>query len=335
MLNEERDLRQRISAKDVAKLAGVSRAAVSRTFGDGQVSAKVRLRVMEAAEELGYRPNAIARSLIGGKSDIIALITAGRDSIHNTMLIEKLTLEVTVRGKRALVIPATSDTDIDESILNAADYLVDAIAVIGGTVSPKIVKRLSSLGVPIFLYERHVPDSDLECVVGDNVLGGRLAAHYLARSGRSKIAMITKPLATFSNKARRDGFASGLKDAGVDLFATVFGEQGFDGGFAAAVEVFSARQLPDAIFCFNDEMALGALQAAAVMNLSVPRDVAVIGYDNIPMAGWPIFNLTTIHNAIDQPAKVLLDRIFARIEGAKPQSEPHTIRPELIVRGTA
>jgi DNA-binding LacI/PurR family transcriptional regulator len=324
-----------VSAKDVAELAGVSRAAVSRTFGDGQVSAKVRQRVVAAAEELGYRPNAIARSLIGGKSDIIALITAGRDSIHNTMLIEKLVLEVTVRGKRALVIPATSDTDIDESILNAADYLVDAIAVIGGTVSPEIVSRLSNLGVPIFLYERHIPDSNLECVVGDNTLGGRLAAHYLVRSGHAKPAMITKPLMTFSNKARSNGFSSGLKDAGVDLFATAFGEQGFDGGFSAAIEIFSARELPDAIFCFNDEMALGALQAATVMNLSVPGDVAIIGYDNIPMAGWPIFNLTTIHNAIDGPAKILLDRIFARIDGGRPEHAPHTIRPELIVRGTA
>ena len=328
-------MRQRVSAKDVAKLAGVSRAAVSRTFSDGQVSAKVRQRVMEAAEELGYRPNAIARSLIGGKSDIVALITAGSDSIHNTMLIEKLIVEVTVRGKRALVIPATPKTDIDESILNAADYQVDAIVVIGGTVSPRIVKRLSNLGVPIFLYERHVADEGLECIVCDNTLGGRLAAHYLVRSGREKIAFITKPLMTFSNKARKDGFSSGLKDAGIDVFATAFGEQGFDGGFTAAVELFSERDLPDAIFCFNDEMALGALQAAAVMHLSVPDDVAIIGYDNIPMAAWPIFNLTTIHNAIDQPVKVLMDRILARLDGEEPQSEPHTIRPELIVRSTA
>ena len=328
-------MRQRISAKDVAKLAGVSRAAVSRTFGDGQVSAKVRQKVIEASEELGYRPNAIARSLIGGKSDIVAIVTAGRDSIHNTMLIEKLIVEVTVRGKRALVIPATADTDIDESILNAADYQVDAIAVIGGTVSPKIVKRLGNLGVPIFLYERHVSDSNVECIVGDNALGGRLAAHYLVRSGRTKISMITKQLKTFSNKARGQGFSAGLKDSGAELFSTAYAEQGFDGGFSAAMELFSARDVPDAIFCFNDEMALGALQAAAVMNLSVPDDVAIIGYDDIPMAAWPIFNMTTIHNAIDRPINVLLDRIFARIGGDGPQSETHTIRPELIVRRTA
>ncbi len=328
-------MRQRISAKDVAKLAGVSRAAVSRTFGGGQVSAKVRQRVIEAAEELGYRPNAIARSLIGGKSDIVAIVTAGRDSIHNTMLIEKLIVAVTVRGKRALVIPATADMDIDESILNAADYLVDAIAVIGGTVSPKIVKRLGNLGVPIFLYERDVSDADVECIIGDNALGGRLAAHYLVRSKRKKIAMITKPLMTFSNKARSSGFSSGLEDSGVELFATSFGEQGFDGGYSAAMELYSAPEVPDAIFCFNDEMALGAFQAAAVMNLSVPSDVAIIGYDNIPMASWPIFNLTTIHNAIDRPINILLDRIFERIDGDKPQLETHTIRPELIVRGTA
>ena len=157
-------MQQRVSAKDVADLAGVSRAAVSRTFGRGQVSAAIRERVIAAANELGYRPNAIARSLIGGKTDLIAVITAEQDSIHNKLLIEKLIAAITDLGKRALVIPATADADIDESALSAFDYQVDAIVVIGGTVSKRIVDHMGGVGVPLFLYERLIDGGAAECV---------------------------------------------------------------------------------------------------------------------------------------------------------------------------
>jgi len=327
-------MRSRTSAKDVAELAGVSRAAVSRTFGGGQVSENVRERVLAAAEKLGYRPNAIARSLIGGKTNLVAVVTAGHDSIHNTMLIERLIVAITRRGKRALVLPATPDAGIDESILHAADYQVDAIVVIGGTVSPAIIDRLRRFEVPLFLYERYDDDPGLECVTGDNEIGGRLAAVYLARCGHQRIAYVTKSLKTFSNAARREGFVSGLAESGLSLFAETTGEQGFEGGYQAAIRLFSTAELPDAAFCFNDEMAFGVIQAAAVMKLKVPDDIAVIGYDDIPMASWPMFNLTTIHNAVDRPIRILLDRILARCDGDPPREAPHIIKPELVVRGT-
>lgn len=325
---------KRVSAKDVAELAGVSRAAVSRTFNGGQVSAKVRQRVNDAAEQLGYRPNAIARSLIGGKTELVAIITAGHDSIHNTLLIERLILALSQTGKRSLVIPAAADLPSDEPILDAADYQVDAIVVIGGTVSPAVVDRVRRSGVPIFLYERLASDQGLECLIGDNVAGGRLATRYLLRCGHRRIAYLTKPLRTFSNSGRRTGLDEALREAGAELFAEAIGEQSFDGGFKAAIELFSARESPDAIFCFNDEMALGALQAAAVMKFRVPGDVAIIGYDDIPMAAWSAFNLTTIHNAIDRPISVLVDRILARTEQGAAQDVPHVFAPELVVRGT-
>lgn len=325
---------RRVSAKDVALRAGVSRAAVSRTFGDGQVSQKVRVRVQEAAEELGYRPNAIARSLIGGRTNLVAVITAGRDSVHNSMLIENLIVAIAKQGKRAMVVPAAGEEGIDGSILEAADYQVDAIVVIGGTVSPSIIERLRAFGVPLFLYERMIDGQGLECITGNNMLGGRLAASYLIRNGACRIAYITKPLDTFSNKARRDGFVSGLLDAGLELFGEAVGEQSYHGGFRAAMELFAVKEIPDALFCFNDEMALGALQAATNMKIQVPAELAVIGYDNIPMASWPVFNLTTIHNAIRQPVDIIVKRIEERLEGEEASDDSHIIEPELIVRGT-
>lgn len=324
----------RVSAKDVAARAGVSRAAVSRTFGDGKVSATARARVLAAAEELGYRPNAIARSLIGGKTDLIALVVAEGDSVHNSLLIERFIVAITRRGKRAMVLPASAEADFDQSTLNASDYQVDAIVVIGGTVSPAIIERLRKADLPLFLYERLNDAPGVECVICDNVAGGHLAARFLLRSGHTRIAYVTKPLLTYSNAARREGFVAGLAEAGGSLFAEATGEQGFAGGCKAAMALFSRRQVPDAVFCFNDEMALGAIQAASVMKLAVPEDVAIIGYDNIPMAAWPMFDLTTIDNAIERPIAVLLDRIAARLDGGAPEPAPHVIEPELVVRGT-
>lgn len=211
---------------------------------------------------------------------------------------------------------------------------MDAIVVIGGTVSPAIVDRLRRADVPLFLYERLSDDPGVECVVGDNANGGHLAARFLLRSGHQRIAYLTKPLVTHSNAARRDGFVTGLREAGHTLFAEVTGEQGFAGGFKAGTGLFSRKEIPDAVFCFNDEMALGALQAASAMKLRVPQDVAIIGYDNIPMAAWPAFNLTTIDNPIERPISVLLDRISARLEGGEADRAPYVLEPELIVRGT-
>lgn len=327
-------MQHRVSAKDVADLAGVSRSAVSRTFGRGQVSEEIRARVIAAADRLGYRPNAIARSLIGGKTDLIAVIIAENDSIHNKLLIESLIAAVTHLGKRALVIPETADSDIDKSALNAFDYQVDAIVVVGGTVSPRIVDQIRRVGVPLFLYERSVDGGGAECVACDNIHGGRLAARYFVRCGRKRIAYLTKPRQTFSNTQRREGLTAELEDAGLPLHAEAHGAQGFAGGYQAAIELMSGRPPPDAIFCFNDEMALGALQAATEMKLSVPGDVALIGFDDIPMAAWPTFGLTTITNPIDQPVDILIKRIAARL--ADPSAVPavHLINPALVVRRT-
>lgn len=322
----------RVSAKEVAELAGVSRAAVSRTFGSGHVSAKVRERVIAAADTLGYRPNAIARSLIGGRSDLIAVVVAEHDSIHNSLLIDRLVVAITRGGKRALVIPASGDADLDRSALDASDYQVDAIVVIGGTVSPAIIERLRKAEVPLFLYERLIEAPGVECVICDNVAGGAIAARFLLRAGHTRLAYLTKPRATHSNLARREGFVSAIEEAGERLFAEAVGEQGFAGGFKAASKLFAQGTIPDAVFCFNDEMALGAMQAAAAMKLSVPGDVAVIGYDNIPMAAWPVFNLTTIDHAITRPIDVLMERIAARLEGDDVSPGPHVMEPELIVR---
>ncbi len=327
-------MQQRVSAQDVAERAGVSRAAVSRTFGKGQVSERVRARVTKAAEELRYRPNALARSLTGSRTDLIAVIFAARDSIHNWLLIEQLITAIARNGKRSLVVPAAGDEGIDELALNATDYQVDAIVVIGGTVSPAIVERLQMIDVPLFLYERFASAPGLECVIGDNAGGGQLAARYLLRCGHKRIAYLTKPLATYSNQARRQGFADVLNEEGQEIYAQATGEQGHPGGYRAAIELFSMAEPPDAVFCFNDEMAFGALEAAKVMKLSVPDDIAIIGYDNSPMSGWDTFNLTTIHNAIDEPIRILIERILARLDGGQQSPEPHRIAPELVVRGT-
>jgi DNA-binding LacI/PurR family transcriptional regulator len=327
-------MQHRVSAKDVATLAGVSRAAVSRTFGKGHVSAAIRARVIAAANRLGYRPNAIARSLIGGRTGLIAVIIIDNDSIHNGLLISKLISEITLLGKRALVISATGDDDIDQSALDAFDYQVDAVVVVGGTVSRQIVDQLGGVGVPLFLYERRVQGTAAECVTCDNLHGGEIAARYLVRCGRERIAYLTKPRQTFSNTQRRQGFVSELGSAGLALHGEAHGAQSFAGGYEAGLELMSSAPPPDAIFCFNDEMALGALEAARAMKLEVPGDVAIIGFDNIPMSAWPVFGLTTIANPVDLPVETLISRISARLDGAPARSEPHLIRPSLVVRRT-
>ena len=200
----------RVSAKEVADLAGVSRAAVSRTFGKGVVSAEMRERVIAAADTLGYRPNAIARSLIGGRSGLVAVVVAESDSLQNSLLIERLVVAITNSGKRALVIPATPDADLDQSTLNASDYQVDAIVVVGGTVSSAIIERLSKAEVPLFLYERLTDAPGVECVIFANdptVLGGALTP-YVAKKWMRALEIA---------RDNRIPYVSFVESAGADL----------------------------------------------------------------------------------------------------------------------
>lgn len=323
------------TAQDVAKLAGVSRSAVSRCFsGAGNVSKEKRERIFEAAKELGYRPNAIARSLTGQKTDLVALITTEHLSYRSNVHLSEMTLCLAEAGKRALVVPVGDNTTIDESSLRALDYKVDAIVIMGGSVSGEIVSFLSAAKVPLFLFGREHEGGASVGISCDNALGGAMAARFFHRAGRSQMAYVGKHTRTFSDRNRRHGFADEVRRLGQTFLCEADDESTYEGGRRAAGRMFSSAEVPDAIFCFNDTMAFGVLQAAQDFKFRVPKDVAVIGFDDQPMAGWHAFDLTTVGYDPYELASLATAKIIQALDQPFLVPQSYLLEPKLVIRGT-
>ena len=325
----------RVTALEVARLAGVSRSAVSRCFsGSTKIAPATREKVRQVAHSLGYRPNAIARSLTGQRTDLVAIIVAEQENPHTRMVEDTLMVRLAEQGKRILMVPVTAETTVDESLLRALDYQVDGIIVVGGSVSQSIVTDLMALDVPLFLYGGAMEGQGIESVCCDNLKGGATAARFLLRGGHQRIAYLTKRATTYANTLRRRGFVGELEKAGQGLYAEVFNDNSYQGGLDAALRLLTRDAPPDAIFCFNDIMALGALDAAASLKLRVPDDLSIMGFDDIPMASWHAFNLTTLRNEVAAQTSLLVERMAARWAGEQPTNSLHTVEPTLVVRGT-
>lgn len=326
----------RTTAQQVADLAGVSRSAVSRCFnGVGKrPNDDKRERILAAAADLGYRPNAIARSLTGRPSDLVALVTTEILSYQSNDQVRQVTLRLAEAGKRSLVIPVGEHTTIDESSIEALDYQVDAIVVMGGSVSKSVVDMLSAASVPLFLFGRDQEGEDSVGICCDNIDGAAMAARYLLRAGRRRLGYVGKASHSFAARTRREGFVGELQRQGFELHSMAEDDSSYDGGRRAGAMLFAAAEPPDAVLCFNDTMAIGVLQAAKEFKLQVPEDVAVVGFDNQPMAAWHAFDLTTVGPDPDALARLATEKILGATETGGRGGGTFYVTPEMVVRGT-
>lgn len=305
----------KVTSQDVAERAGVSRSAVSRTFTPGAyVSEKVRTRVRRAADELGYLPNVLARSLIAGNSGLVALITGPIASPQEPILIEAVTRKLAEHGKRALLVPLPTSGIADESLFQALSYQVEAAIVFAGTVGIPAVEHCVNIGTRLTLFGRIVEAPGVNCVIYDNAAAADAAARLLVRGGHRRIAYIGTRHRTFSDLERRRAVAAVLEEHGLAFHGEGEGDYGHDSGYQAALAMLNAVDPPDAIYCSNDGMALGALDAARALGVRVPDDLAVVGMDDTPMAAWPAYRLTTWGIAPDAIAAIILRSTLAPLE---------------------
>jgi len=302
----------KVTSKDVAQRAGVSRSAVSRTFTPGAyVSDKVRARVLEAAKDMGYLPNVLARSLIAGSSGLVALIIGPLASPNDSLMVEEVTRKLADTGKRTLLVPMPTSGEADESLLQALSYQVEAVIAFAGMFSAAAAERCSRIGTRLTLYGRIVEDPAISCVIYDNMAAADGAARLLVRGGHKKIAYIGTRHHTFSDRERSQAAQAALNEHGLTFHAYGEGDYGHDSGYQAALAMLSSEAPPDAIFSSNDGMALGALDAARALGLRVPEDLAVVGIDDTPMAAWPSYRLTTWGIPMEDIADAIVRTTFA------------------------
>ncbi|MGB3406429.1 MAG: LacI family DNA-binding transcriptional regulator [Jannaschia sp.] len=329
---------RKVTSLDVARAAGVSQSAVSRVFTKGaSVSPAMAKRVRAAAADLGYRPNVLARSLITGRSRIIGLVVAYLDNPFFADAVEKLSHALQAEGYHLLIFTiGNSGVDIDRIVDELMDYQVDGLIAASVDLSGALVERCAEAGLPVVLFNRGIAGSGLSAVTSDNRAGGRRAAAFLASGGHRRIAHISGWQGSSTGRDRAQGFAAGLAEAGLPLHVQIDGRYDRTTAAEAARTMMDAATPPDAIFVGNDYMTLAVMDTLRHdLRLAVPGDVSIVGYDDIAMAAWPSYDLTTIR----QPARRMVERtvseVMARIETPDRPPQKIEIDGPLIVRTSA
>lgn len=302
-----------VTSHDVARLAGVSQPTVSRALRPhSQVSPATRERVRRAAETLGYVPSELGRSLSTRSTRQIAMV-ADVDNPLYPQLVGPLHDAFAARGYR-MVLLAERDEELraDERLLDGS---IDGAVLTTSQRGASLPVQLTERAVPFVQLNRVSDLVDADSVTADNALGGRLVADLLVGLGHREVGAIFGPKETSSAAEREQGFRGGLRVAGVRLPAqrVVRGWFTYQAGFDGMRGLLDGAKRPTAVFCSNDIVAVGALNALRSAGLRAPEEVTVVGFDDLAIAAWPVFALTTVHVDFEamarRSAELLLDRL--------------------------
>lgn len=327
----------KVTSQQVAERAGVSQSAVSRVFTPGaSASQKTIDKVRKAAAELGYRPNVLARAMVSGKSRIIGLIVAYLENQFYPEALEKLSNALQERGYHVLVFMAdNSRANVDHVIEEILDYQVDGIIVASVALSSLMSERCRAAGIPMVMFNRSQDDEHVSAVTSDNYAGGRKVAEFLLAAGHRKIGHIAGWEGASTQRDREAGFVSALAEAGVTLHSRASGDFKMERAAEAAIAMFS-NDPPEAVFVANDHMAIAVMDTLRFkLGFRVPDDVSVVGYDDVPAASWPAYDLTTVRQPSNRMVDETVEILLQQIDNTQAEPRRLAIDGPLIVRGSA
>jgi DNA-binding LacI/PurR family transcriptional regulator len=325
----------RASSIDVARLAGVSIAAVSRAFTPGSsISEELAEKVHKAARQLKYVPNTLASSLITRETNIVALMLANLGNpIYSAMLAEA-SRRLEEIGKQVLLFTPRDAQDFDQSLQRMLRYQVDAIVITAASISSRMASLCLDRDVPVVMLGRHVPGLPVHSVRGNAREGGRLVAELMLEGGGRRFGVIGGPMNLTTILERKEAVMARLhQDIDVSDVIVCDGGLTYSGGYQAALKLMSSRDPPDSVVCLTDIMALGAMDAIRFeLNRKIPEDVAVTGFDDIAEAGHASYRLSTVRT----PVREMIDHMIALISRKPKNDEPKVIelKAELIIRDT-
>ncbi len=331
---------KKVTATDVARRAGVSQSAVSRVFTPGaSVSEAMAERVRAVAEELGYRPNVLARSLITGRTRIIGLVVGYLENPFYPEVLEALSAALEEKGYHILVFHAADgegEEDVERVVGELMDYQVDGLVTASVHLSDRLVARCRAAGLPVVLFNRGLPGSGLSSVTSANRAGGAAVARFLVENSHRRIAHIGGLQTASTGLDRWEGFRDALTEAEQEVHGLALGGFNRAEAIAAAREMMEAAEPPDAIFVANDHMALGVLDELRYgMGVDVPGDVSIVGYDDVPLAAWKAYDLTTVRQPVNRMVAATVEILMGEIEGRAASGRVDEVPAELVIRGSA
>jgi len=327
--------KSRPTVETISLRARVAPSTVSRALkGDRRISERTRANILSIARELGYFPNANARSLVTRRSGLIGFVMGDVNNPIYPEMLEQLVRRTGERGFRLMVLHAGRQPLLESSIQALLQYQMDGCIITSAELTSRAVELCRQHHVPLVTMNR-VPRARSCAVSCNNAAGGHLLGEMLVAAGHRRIAIVVGTPNTSTSSDRETGATAALASHGLAPFARLDGHSTYEGGLAAAHELACRPERPDAVYAVNDIMALGVIDGLRRQGLKVPEDISVVGFDDIRAASWLSYNLTTVAQPIGAMAERALDLLEIRMKDPDTPDEEAYIRGELRVRGSA
>ncbi|MEO9655531.1 LacI family DNA-binding transcriptional regulator [Marinomonas sp.] len=303
-----------VTAQDVALRAGVSRAAVSRTFtNNGSVAKHTREKVLQAANELGYQVNFLAQGLNRKRSQLIGVVVARLSDPFRSGLLEGLLLEIQRQGYQAMVTEVRNADGLEETIRRFTQFRVSGVIVTSGQPPSELVNECVQHNIPVVGINRQMDIKDVDFVCSDNKAGAALAAQQLLESGCKQLAWLNYKDSTWGGINRGECFKHAIDQHQLQALELLAEQDGYQGGRQAAHQLCASQNWNiDGVFCANAQLACGFLDGMREQGFSAPQDFHLIGFDDTELTGQYSYQLTTIRQNIDLIAKQAVLNLQAR-----------------------
>jgi DNA-binding LacI/PurR family transcriptional regulator len=325
-----------ITSIDVAKAAGVSQSAVSRTFTPGAaVSSKTRAKIMEAAKALKYRPNAIARTLSTNRSRIIGMVLSQLDNLFYPTVVDKLSRALQQHGFHLMLFFAEG-RDVDNALTQLLAYQLDGVVLASTTLSSRLAKECVNANIPVVMFNRSADGAQASSVTSHNREGGRIAGEFLLENGHRRIAYIAGREDSSTNRDREAGLTAALAAANLSIYRRAVGNYEREDAATAARAIFTGKKTPDAVVVASDHMAFAVIDTLRFeLGKTIPGDVSVVSFDNVPQAAWPAYELTTVMQSVDAMVSATTNLLLDQINASEIVNSDVVVGCKLIVRQSA
>lgn len=324
-----------VTSHDVARLAGVSQPTVSRALRDDpRVSPATKQRVRDAASALGYAPSAMGRALSVGHSTSVGLVLTDLTNQFVPHVVAPMHAELEKQGYQLLLITESSESApiVDHIVANG----LCGVVLTTTTVDSPLPTRLQDRGLPFLYFNRTSSVVDADSVTVDPVPGIAEMVEALVSHGHRSIGAIFGPRNTSTGKVREEAVRTLLQEHGISLLSrnVLRGPFDFETGRAGTLELLGSDDPPTVIVCGNDVVALGALNAAAEHAVSVPDELSIVGFDDLPSSRWALVQLSTVAFDLESMAREAARLIVRRVEDGVRERQQTTFPTRYVARRT-
>jgi DNA-binding LacI/PurR family transcriptional regulator len=326
----------RVTILDVADRANVSKSLVSLVMrGASNVSEERRIAVLRAAEELGYRPNRLAQSLVRGRTHTIGVLFSDPHNLFFPEIVDGIQDEADLFQYRALLATGYRDPEREaRAVRDLLERQMDGIVLLSPRFSNKVIRDVA-LSTPTVMVGRRTREPFVDNIINDDYAGATLAVGHLAELGHQRIAHITGGSYAGAGLRRR-GYERTMRRLGLERHVQIAtGEFTDEGGYLGARRLLSEGERPTAIFVANDLATMGVLTAIREAGLSVPGDISLVGYDNSYLAQLSNVSLTSIEQPRHEMGSLAARFLLERIESERTEPRRKVLKPRLVPRSTS